>query len=61
VSYLNHSNHFILGLPGDIVPATFKKKKSTAVSGAVTKGYDEDEKPAAEEGSRPAGLGRGSR
>jgi small subunit ribosomal protein S10e len=51
-----------LALPADIVPATFKKKRAAIAGATTTKGYEgEDEKPAAEEGSRPTGLGRGSR
>ena len=55
-----------LGLPSDIVPATFKKKKSaTATGGPRVKGDEGDEEkptPAAdEETARPTGLGRGSR
>jgi small subunit ribosomal protein S10e len=52
-----------LALPADIVPATFKKKRTAATAdGARTKGYEgEDEKPVAEESARPTGLGRGSR
>ena len=55
------SNIFILALPSDIVPATFKKKRTTAAPKA--KGEDDDEKPtrATEEGARPTGLGRGQR
>lgn len=51
-----------LGLPADIVPATFKKKK-TAISAPKAKGEEDDEKPGrpAEETARPAGMGRGSR
>ena len=51
-----------LGVPAEIVPSTFKKKR-TATSGAPRVKGDEgdDEKPAPEEGSRPTGLGRGSR
>eukprot|EP00347_Sterkiella_histriomuscorum_P016524 403352859 len=50
-----------LSLPSDIVPATFKKKRTTAAPKA--KGEDDDEKPtrATEEGARPTGLGRGQR
>lgn len=50
---------YLLALPADIVPATFKKKRTAAAPRA--KG-DEDEKPrATEETARPAGLGRGQR
>jgi len=51
-----------LALPADIVPATFKKKRAATAGATRVKGDEgEDEKPAAEEGSRPTGLGRGSR
>ncbi len=51
-----------LSLPTDIVPATFKKKKSATAGGPRVKGDEgDDEKPAAEETARPTGLGRGSR
>jgi hypothetical protein len=47
-------------LPADIVPATFKKKKTTVVPRA--KGDDDTEKPRTEEGSaRATGMGRGAR
>ena len=49
-----------LSLPSDIVPATFKKKKSTT-GGPRVKEEGDDEKPEAEETARPTGLGRGSR
>ena len=55
---------FIIDLPTDIVPATFKKKKTAAVGGARVKGDDNDEKPGRPEEEttgRPTGLGRGSR
>ena len=51
-----------LSLPSDIVPATFKKKKSATAGAPRVKGDEgEDEKPVAEESARPTGLGRGSR
>ena len=51
-----------LGLPGDIVPSTFKRKTHATAGAPMVKGDEgEDEKPAAEESSRPTGLGRGSR
>ena len=47
-----------LALPSDIVPATFKKKKSATAGAPRVKGDEgEDEKPTAE----ATGLGRGSR
>ena len=50
-----------IGLPADIVPSTFKKKR-TAIA-PKTKGEEEDEKPGrpTEESARPTGLGRGAR
>ena len=48
-----------LSLPADIVPATFKKKKSATAGGPRVKGDEgDDEKAPAEETSRGAGLGR---
>jgi hypothetical protein len=51
----------ILGLPADIVPATFKKKRVAAAP--KVKGEEGDEKPGrpTEETARPTGLGRGQR
>lgn len=50
-----------IGVPADIVPATFKKKRPT-VGAARVKGEEGDDKPGRpEEGSRPAGMGRGAR
>ena len=51
-----------IDLPLDIVPATFKKKKTAL--GVRSKGDEGDEKPSGrpeEETARPTGLGRGSR
>lgn len=50
-----------LGLPSDIVPATYKKKRATTAPKVA--GDEGDEKPGrpTEEGSRPTGLGRGQR
>ncbi len=51
-----------LSLPSDIVPSTFKKKKSATAGAPRVKGDEgEDEKPVAEESARPTGLGRGAR
>jgi len=50
-----------LSLPSDIVPATFKKKKSATAGGPRVKEEGDDEKPEAEETARPTGLGRGAR
>ena len=52
-----------LGLPSDIVPATFKKKRTTATGGVKVSGEEGDEKPGrpVEEDVRPQGLGRGMR
>ena len=50
-----------LGVPAEIVPSTFKKKRAATAGGPRVKDEGEDDKPAAEEGSRPTGLGRGSR
>ncbi len=51
-----------LGLPGDIVPSTFKKKRTATAGGPRVKGDEgEDEKPAADETAKPTGFGRGSR
>jgi len=54
-------SYTILGLPADIVPATFKKKRATATP--KVKGDEGDEKPGrpTEETARPTGLGRGQR
>lgn len=54
---------YCLGLPADIVPSTFKKKRVAAAAPRV-KGDDDEEKPGKaydEETSRPTGMGRGSR
>ena len=48
-----------LSLPADIVPATFKKKK-TAGAPRVKGDEGDDEKAPAEETTRGAGLGRGA-
>ena len=50
-----------IGLPNDIVPATFKKKR--VATAPKVKGEEDDEKPSksAEETERPTGLGRGQR
>ena len=52
-----------IGVPADIVPATFKKKRPMA--GAVRvkgeEGGDDDKPGRPTEESRPAGMGRGSR
>lgn len=48
-----------LGVPTDVVPATFKKKKAATAGGPRVKGDEDEEKPAAEE-TRGAGLGRGA-
>ena len=50
-----------LGVPADIVPATFKKKRPMA--GAVrVKGEEGDDKPGRPvDEARPTGMGRGSR
>ena len=56
------SINFYLGLPADIVPATFKKKRVAAAPRA--KGEEGDEKPERHtegETARPTGMGRGSR
>ena len=51
-----------LGVPAEIVPSTFKKKRTATAGAPRVKGDEgDDEKPAAEEGSRATGLGRGSR
>lgn len=52
-------NSFI-GLPADIVPATFKKKKAVATAPRI-KGEDEEKPGRPEETARPTGLGRGQR
>ena len=50
----------ILGLPADIVPSTYKKKRTTAAADAPkVKGEEDDEKVTEGETSRP--LGRGAR
>ena len=50
-----------VGLPADIVPATYKKKRATTAAPRV-KGDEGDEKPArTEDTARPTGMGRGSR
>ena len=50
-----------VGLPADIVPATFKKKRIAAAP--RVKGEEGEEKPYKGEGetARPTGMGRGSR
>ena len=55
-------NTLLLGLPADIVPATFKKRRATAGTTQI-KGENDEEKPvkAEDETARPAGLGRGQR
>jgi len=60
--YHDCSFHILLGLPTDIVPATFKKKRATTAAPKV-KGEEGDEKPGrpTEETARPTGMGRGSR
>ena len=60
-SYTNLLMNVLIGLPADIVPATFKKRRATTA--IKVKGEDDDEKPerAEEETARPAGLGRGQR
>ena len=51
-----------LSLPTDIVPATFKKKKSATAGAPRVKGEEgDDEKAEVEETARPTGLGRGAR
>ena len=50
-----------LGVPAEIVPSTFKKKRTATAGGPRVKDEGDDEKPAAEEGARATGLGRGSR
>ena len=54
-------NIVCIGLPADIVPATFKKKRVAAAP--RVKGEEGDEKPprGEEETARPTGMGRGSR
>ena len=56
ISFYNNT-----GLPADIVPATFKKKRVAAAPKAT--GEEGDEKPTrpTEETARPTGLGRGQR
>ena len=50
-----------LGLPADIVPATYMKKRGTTA--VKVTGEEDEEKPTrpTEDGSRPTGLGRGQR
>ena len=48
----------LIGLPADIVPATFKKKRAAAPR---VKGEEGEEKPSKEETERPTGMGRGQR
>lgn len=52
-----------IGLPADIVPATYKKKRVTTAGAPKVKDEEGDEKPGRPEGetARPAGLGRGAR
>ena len=54
--------HISIGVPADIVPATFKKKRPVAGATRV-KGEDGDDKPGrpTEDEERPVGMGRGSR
>ena len=49
-----------LGLPADIVPATYKKKRATTAAKVEDEGEEKPGRPT-EEGSRPTGLGRGQR
>ena len=51
----------LIGLPADIVPSTFKKKRPTA--SARVKGDEGDEKPGrpTDDGERDGGYGRGMR
>ena len=58
-----HSNFHLslyLGVSGDVVPSTYKKKRGGAAMGAPKVADDGDEKPAPD-GDTPGGMGRGAR
>ena len=49
---------FILGVSADVVPATYKKKKTITTG---PKAVDDDEKATNEDAGRSTGIGRGQR
>ena len=53
------ANTLFLGVSADVVPATYKKKKTITTG---PKAVDDDEKATPEDGAaRPTGIGRGQR